>query len=675
MYNNKAHFRLRRDYKTSKAGLALIMLSAILSAGAVLATVKSFESDYALADVGTDYYVDSVSGRDTNSGTNSNEPFKTLTRLQGIALEPGDQVLLKKGSTWTETLFVNGSGNSSSPIVVKAYGSGSDPVIDGNNNLRFGVLIDSKNYVTIRDLTVKNIRSTTEVSTGIGVINGNNIVIDNVRISAVEGMGGVYIYTNADGRGRYNKVMNSEISGLKKGSVPDNKGVGIMLWSDCASCGEFNEVSGNEVYDSTSHGIGVFVPSAKIRNNETYNNGFAGIGLAENKVTGSVIESNEVYGNCQKTDDCFGINLFKVGNNNIVRYNNVYSQNNTLTDSSVPVNPGYGGKLGTGGIRFDGGDSTLGAGLDYTDATGNMVYYNLIKEELDGIQVYNFNNISIANNTVYNSKRAGIYAGAYNLAKKNINVNIVNNIVANATNRPPEFGLMRLFNALGSSNYNLFTDTGTIVQFNNNASNWVFTNSNFTNYSFSAWQGIGQDKESVLGSPRFLNDEFELKNDSPALRAGQIIGLNRDLKGTSVPSGQGVEIGALEFIGDESPVVDETDPAEEETPVDDPVVDETDPAEEETPVDDETVIATCTPNWTCDSWSSCQVSGQKNRTCVDLNQCGTDDDKPELTMTCDLQTECQDNFGTSYNYVSNYNQCCQSRKFFGRTFYLNCKRL
>jgi hypothetical protein len=41
----------------------------------------------------------------------------------------------------------------------------------------------------------------------------------------------------------------------------------------------------------------------------------------------------------------------------------------------------------------------------------------------------------------------------------------------------------------------------------------------------------------------------------------------------------------------------------------------------------------CAPNWSCDAWSLCTNSWQ-TRTCTDLNNCGTLDNKPEDSRTC-----------------------------------------
>ncbi len=78
---------------------------------------------------GTNYYVDSVNGSDTNSGTAPSSPWKTLTKIQGYAFQPGDAVNFKRGSSWTSGLDISRSGVQNSPITFRDYGTGPRPTI------------------------------------------------------------------------------------------------------------------------------------------------------------------------------------------------------------------------------------------------------------------------------------------------------------------------------------------------------------------------------------------------------------------------------------------------------------------------------------------------------------------------------------------------------------------
>ena len=77
----------------------------------------------------TTYYVDSVNGSDGNSGLGAGSPFRSLDRLEGVALQPGDQVLFARGSVFSDQLDVRFSGTADAPIVFGAYGSGAPPTV------------------------------------------------------------------------------------------------------------------------------------------------------------------------------------------------------------------------------------------------------------------------------------------------------------------------------------------------------------------------------------------------------------------------------------------------------------------------------------------------------------------------------------------------------------------
>ncbi|WP_158602400.1 golvesin C-terminal-like domain-containing protein [Cohnella endophytica] len=123
----------------------------LIAFGLVLSVAVTGIPEYAHA-AGTTYYVSSSSGNDSNNGTSSSTPWKTLVKASNQAYGPGDQILLKRGDTWTSegnvyddgyysstrthnyyrTGFRNGSkGDPLNPIVLGAYGTGAKPVIKG----------------------------------------------------------------------------------------------------------------------------------------------------------------------------------------------------------------------------------------------------------------------------------------------------------------------------------------------------------------------------------------------------------------------------------------------------------------------------------------------------------------------------------------------------------------
>jgi hypothetical protein len=108
--------------------------------------------------VPTKYYVDSTAAC-PGSGTQAS-PWCDFTVVNSKVFQPGDQVLLKSGDTFTTPMVLSGSGTSSSYITVAPYGSGAAPIINGNGNLNF-VAIDLNNdsYVDVQGLSIENSES------------------------------------------------------------------------------------------------------------------------------------------------------------------------------------------------------------------------------------------------------------------------------------------------------------------------------------------------------------------------------------------------------------------------------------------------------------------------------------------------------------------------------------
>jgi len=94
------------------------------------------------------HYVDAALGDDANLGTSEAGAWKTLSRASAALLTPGDRLLLKQGSSWTERLELTVSGISSAPIEVSAYGSGPPPMIRGVSSC----VVLAGSYLILRDL-------------------------------------------------------------------------------------------------------------------------------------------------------------------------------------------------------------------------------------------------------------------------------------------------------------------------------------------------------------------------------------------------------------------------------------------------------------------------------------------------------------------------------------------
>lgn len=123
------------------------------------------------------YYVSSLDGDDRKEGT-IDSPLRTLAAVSEKKLQPGDQILLKRGSVFEKQyLHISACGTRQEPIVIGAYGEGHLPLIrtDGQGiwyqdygteldspthtyrgYVSSAILLYDAEYITVQDLAVTN---------------------------------------------------------------------------------------------------------------------------------------------------------------------------------------------------------------------------------------------------------------------------------------------------------------------------------------------------------------------------------------------------------------------------------------------------------------------------------------------------------------------------------------
>ncbi len=72
------------------------------------------------------FFVDASHGDDTNDGTSSCTPWKSLHKVQTSTFDNNTSIFLKRGETWHEGIAIPASN-----ITISAYGTGEDPLLDG----------------------------------------------------------------------------------------------------------------------------------------------------------------------------------------------------------------------------------------------------------------------------------------------------------------------------------------------------------------------------------------------------------------------------------------------------------------------------------------------------------------------------------------------------------------
>lgn len=173
---------MKRKWIAGALALALTATTVFAAAPATASAAGDGENDHGIGS-GTTYYVSSEHGDDENSGTSEGQAFKTLAKINEITLEPGDRVLLEKGSVFNDQyLHIKGSGTEDKYIEISTYGEDSErPVINTNGHgqweQNYGTPLDNTNhkwhgsvsssilladveYIEIRGLEITNDRVT-----------------------------------------------------------------------------------------------------------------------------------------------------------------------------------------------------------------------------------------------------------------------------------------------------------------------------------------------------------------------------------------------------------------------------------------------------------------------------------------------------------------------------------
>ena len=170
----KEKHKLRRY---TRKGICLV-LALCLAGGLDSVMALSVQAEENQKQTGTTYYVDPDAGKDSNTGTSEAEPFQTLAHVSGLTLEPGDSVLLKRGSVFpmNDTLTPQGSGTKEAPITIGAY---------GDENADRPIIQADKQYSgTSSDLDFR-----AEKASPIGIFGYSHYVIQDVHVKSEKTMG------------------------------------------------------------------------------------------------------------------------------------------------------------------------------------------------------------------------------------------------------------------------------------------------------------------------------------------------------------------------------------------------------------------------------------------------------------------------------------------------------
>ncbi|WP_157638019.1 right-handed parallel beta-helix repeat-containing protein [Flexithrix dorotheae] len=104
----------------------------------------------------TNFYINPSGGNDKHNGKSPDAAWKSSKPLESIFLKPGDSLLVLANDTLTGGIFLeNAQGSREQPIVISRYGTGNNPVIDGDEN-KAAIHITNPEFITVEHLVITN---------------------------------------------------------------------------------------------------------------------------------------------------------------------------------------------------------------------------------------------------------------------------------------------------------------------------------------------------------------------------------------------------------------------------------------------------------------------------------------------------------------------------------------
>lgn len=554
------------------------------------------------------YYLDAVNGSDLSDGLSPETAKQTIAGISNISLQPGDQILFKRGSVWREKLTIIASGTEESPIVIGAYGNGDAPEIRGTDQITtwesagtnmwkaklsvepkiifFDGQAGTKPSIAA-ELQARNewywqdgflyIYSEGEPSkyytqsgieagsrnTAILVGNSNYVNMQELHLSGAN-YKGIEVFKSNNitlqnitidhSAGHGIDFISSGNSIIDSCKVSDVTGDGIRLrYTIIGNPCDHTIIRNNTVQRCILYGINTYgiSPDYRIKEVQIYGNQVSqcGSGIYLHYTDASEIYQNKIFdnNNVESYGEGQGI-AFQTASNNKVYKNEIYTNR-------------------THGIEVWGGASP-----DYGNSDDNQFFYNKIygngtiyttdsTHAIGGIKItQNYcNGAQIYYNIFYNNAPYGVILGKSNNAVLYNNVIWGNEreglyIFSNTTGWTVMNNILanncqkKLNFYRDKAIYELATGTGINIIHEKNCyypGRVQYNGTIYTPSNLSAFEPSGIFTDPKLTSPETGN--FTLISGSPCIDTGVYVGLTKDFQDNYVPQDNGVDLGAYEY--------------------------------------------------------------------------------------------------------------------------------
>lgn len=329
--------------------------------------IFSFNVKIILADPSTAYYV-SNDGDDSNTGTSTDSPWKTITKvnaeLNGGVITEGDDIYFNRGDTFNDAqLQLRTGGTSDNPMIFGSYGTGAKPIfnLNGASAIYCNWNIDN---VTLQDINISgndgtnsiNFDSNTDASNIYffrieGYDTGHTICMRNVNYYRIENC--KFQPNNADRHGisigigcKNGIILNCTIKECKDGinlhfvgddsnptqAVGDNHWFKNVTVNSCSEEGfdiaggigcENILIENCEAYDCSNTGLGIGHRTANVIVDNFYSYDHPVGNMFITETDGTVIIRNSIFQNWSSGKNGIVKSLNGKWMKNVLIYNNV----------------------------------------------------------------------------------------------------------------------------------------------------------------------------------------------------------------------------------------------------------------------------------------------------------------------------------------------------------------
>jgi len=443
------------------------------------------------------FYVDSKTGKDSNKGTESSKPWKTLLKVNSELFKPGDSILFKAGESWQGQLILKSAGSEGFPIVISRYGSGAKPLIDGKGQVEQVVLLENVDQWEIHNLEITN--NSDKIGNRLGILikseeNGlkKHFLLKDLYIHDIMGnysfemkgknTGGIGIIGGAETKFDDILIENCELENINR--------VGIFTNITNSQ----NAIRGNRP-----------ITNLVIRNNKIHH--CAGDGVIIRYASKPLIEYNVAYENHNASENLVkhGVALWcRSTDEATFQYNEVYNTRGKMDGQAFDADLDSYRTL----IQYNYSHGNEGGFmLAYGSSSESIVRYNVsVNDGLLGKHVFDF--------PVWTSPRgSGIFYNNTIIIAKNIEAVIADEAIETA----------HFYN-------NIFYNQGTgELYIDSKGQTATFNNNSY--YGYDQNKILAFDKKGLFNNPGLMNNskvhngfdkikKFRLRKDSPLISKG-----------------------------------------------------------------------------------------------------------------------------------------------------------